>query len=412
MTRLIFLNRYFYPDHSATSQILSDLAFRMAAAGKEVHVITSKQLYDNPIARLSSEQQIHGVKIHRVATTNFGRSNLIGRATDYFSFYASTWRAMQTLVAKDDILIAKTDPPLISVPAMLAARRRGAKLVNWLQDIYPEVAVQLDVPFVKGPFNKGAAFLRDLSLKSAVANVVVGQIMADRVVARGISPDHVHVIPNWCDDDEIRPLPRNDNPLRREWGLEDKFVFGYSGNLGRAHEFSTVLAAAERLRNDPRIVFLMIGGGHQLDQLAKIVRDRDLDRIFRFFTYQERDLLKYSLCLPDAHWISLKPELEGLIVPSKFLGIAAAGRPIIAITAKDGEIARLVQKFECGLAIEPGQTDALVEALLRLSCDTELTAAMGRRAREMLDANFTRQKAFERWQSVFEAIAKLAETIP
>lgn len=404
MMRLVFLNRYFSPDHSATSQILSDVAFHLAATGKEVHVITSQQLYDNPNARLLSEERIQGVHVHRVATTNFGRSNLVGRATDYFSFYASTWRAMRTLVGKNDILIAKTDPPLISVPAMLMARRRGAKLVNWLQDIYPEVAVQLGVPFVKGPFDKGAAYLRDLSLKSAVANVVVGQKMADRVVARGIPPDHVHVIPNWCDDDEIRPLLPTDNPLRREWGLEDKFVFGYSGNLGRAHEFSTVLAAAERLRNDPRIVFLIVGGGHQFVQLAKFVTDRGLDSIFRFINYQARDLLKYSLCVPDVHWISLKPELEGLIVPSKFLGVAAAGRPMITITALDGEIARLVHKFECGLVIEPGNADALVEALLRLSCDAELTAAMGRRAREMLDAHFTRQKAFERWQKVLEAI--------
>jgi glycosyltransferase involved in cell wall biosynthesis len=120
--------------------------------------------------------------------------------------------------------------------------------------------------------------------------------------------------------------------------------------------------------------------------------------------YQDPDLLKYSLCVPDVHWISLKPELEGLIVPSKFYGIAAAGRPMIAITAKDGEIARLVQQFQCGAVVEPGDADALVEVLLNLSGNAELTGAMGRRAREMLDAHFTRRKAFERWCGVLEAI--------
>jgi glycosyltransferase involved in cell wall biosynthesis len=297
-----------------------------------------------------------------------------------------------------------TDPPLTSAVAMQAAKHCGANLVNWLQDIYPEVAIQLGVPFIKS-LRAAFTIVRDKSLQSAVMNVVVGQLMAQRVLARSVSSDHVQVIPNWCNDEEIRPVPASENPLRREWGLEDKVVVGYSGNLGRAHEFATVLAAAERLRAHPRIVFLMIGGGHQLNQLAQSVRTRNLDRIFRFVSYQDRDLLKYSLCVPDVHWLSLKPELEGLIVPSKFYGIAAAGRPIIAITTKDGEIARLVEQYACGVVIEPGQGDALAETLMRLSADAEETAAMGRRARAMLDAQFTRRRAFEQWLGVFEHIA-------
>jgi colanic acid biosynthesis glycosyl transferase WcaI len=402
MKRLIFLNRFFFPDYSATSQILSDLAFHLAASGMEVHVITSRQQYDNPDADLLPAQEIRGVHVHRIATAKFGRSALLGRGVDYFSFYASMWHSLLSLAAADDILIAETDPPLTSVPAMLAAKRRGAKLINWLQDIYPEVAVQLQVPFLKGPLGSVASYLRDRSLKFAVANVVVGDRMAERIVARGIPPDRVHVIPNWCDDEEIRPLPPANNPLRREWGLEDKFVFGYSGNLGRAHEFATVLAAAERLRHNPRIVFLTIGGGYQLSQFAQAVKTRGLDHLFRFVAYQNHHLLKYSLCVPDVHWISLRPGLEGLIVPSKFYGIAAAGRPVIAITAKDGEIARLVQRFQCGFVIEPGNADALMDVLLRLSRDSELTSLMGLRARQMLDAHFTRRKAFELWRDVLE----------
>ena len=154
MTRLIFLNRYFYPDHSASSQILSDLAFHLATIGKEVHVVTSRQLYDDHRARLPAEEIVRGVHIHRIPTTRFGRSTLLGRSLDYLSFYASMWRYTRALARQNDILIAKTDPPLISVLAMLAARHRGAHLVNWLQDIYPEVAMQLGVPFFKGRIDR------------------------------------------------------------------------------------------------------------------------------------------------------------------------------------------------------------------------------------------------------------------
>jgi glycosyltransferase involved in cell wall biosynthesis len=404
MKRLIFLNRFFYPDHSATSQILSGLAFHLAQAGHPVEVITSQQLYDDPEARLPAREVVKGIRIRRVATTQFGRSALLGRGIDYLSFYASMWRSLRDLVRPDDIIIAKTDPPLISILAMHVAKNRGAHLVNWLQDIYPEVAVQLGVPFLRGPINQGISYLRDRSLKAASANVAVGHRMAEQVLSRGTAPDRIHVIHNWSEDHEISPVRHRDNPLRREWGLDDKFVVGYSGNLGRAHEFNTILAASELLKDHPRIVFVCIGGGHGFGQLAQRVKERGLDQTFRFVPYQDRALLKYSLGVPDIHWISLRPELEGLVVPSKFYGIAAAGRPIIAITSKDGEIGRLVQQHSCGIVIEPGNAEALADALVCLSTNEEHVTEMGLRARAMLDAHFTRLQAFERWRMVLHNI--------
>src|ERR1700681_4539151 len=97
LKRIIFLNRFFSPDHSATSQILSDLAFHLAGQGQEVHVIASQQLYDNPEANLPTTQKIRGVHVHRVASTRFGRAALLGRAIDYVSFYVSMWRSMLAL---------------------------------------------------------------------------------------------------------------------------------------------------------------------------------------------------------------------------------------------------------------------------------------------------------------------------
>ena len=404
MRRLFFLNRYFYPDHSATSQLLSDLAFHLAASGRQVHVITSQQRYDDPGSRLPTNEIVNGINIFRVPTTHFGRAALLGRGFDYLSFYASAWRALRKLVQRDDILVAMTDPPLVSIVAMQAATHRRARLVNWFQDVYPEVAVELGISALRGPIGSGFSYLRDKTLRTAAVNVVVGQRMAEKIASRGASTDQVHVIHNWSDDEQISPVSNADNPLRREWGLEDKFVVGYSGNLGRAHEFDTVLAAAERLRHAPRIVFLFIGGGQRMGDLARIVKARGLDGTFRFEPYQDRNLLKHSLGVPDIHWISLKPAVEGMIVPSKFYGIAAAGRPIIAITARDGEIARLVLQHGCGLVVEPGQADALAEAIVRLSTDPQLLAVMGARARAMLDANFTRRQALERWRDILDRV--------
>jgi colanic acid biosynthesis glycosyl transferase WcaI len=403
MPRVIFTNRFFFPDHSATSQILSDLAFHLSGAGWEVRVITSTQLYEDPRAALPDYEVIRNVHVHRISSTQFGRAALPGRAIDYLSFYWAVWHRLLTIAQQGDILVAKTDPPLVSVVAMAAARRKGARLINWLQDIYPELAMELGVPFFRGPVASGLAALRNRSFQFAEATVVVGDLMGQKVEALGTPRARIHVIPNWCNDEEIKPLA-TDNPLRQTWGLQKKFVVGYSGNLGRAHEFGTVLAASERLANDPRILFLMIGGGKRFDELARIVKERHLEKLFQFVPYQERQVLRYSLGAPDVHWISLNPALEGLIVPSKIYGVAAAGKPIIVIAAKDGELAQLVQEYACGVVIAPGDANALAGTLLRLSSDPKTLAEMGIRAREMLEARFTRKEGLERWRRLLDGL--------
>jgi colanic acid biosynthesis glycosyl transferase WcaI len=404
MPRLIFVNRFFFPDHSATSQILSDLAFHLAGTGRQVHIVTSTQIYDDPKASLPPSEIINDVHVHRVPSTRFGRTALLGRAIDYFTFYRSVRHCLIEIARQRDVVVAKTDPPLLSIVAMTAASRNGARLINWLQDIYPETAVELNVPFMRGPAATILAALRNRSLRHAEATVVAGDLMGRKVAALGAASARIHVIPNWCDDEAIKPIAPMENPLRQAWALDGKFVLGYSGNLGRAHEFDTVLAAAERLRTDTRIVFLMIGGGKRFAQLASIVKERGLDGSFRFMPYQERTMLPYSLGVADAHWLSLNPKLEGLIVPSKFYGIAAAGKPIIVIADKRGELARLVQEHGCGVVIEPGDADALVDALRRLSSAPKEISEMGERARKMLDAHFSRRKQFERWRGLLDRL--------
>jgi glycosyltransferase involved in cell wall biosynthesis len=174
--------------------------------------------------------------------------------------------------------------------------------------------------------------------------------------------------------------------------------------LGRAHEFDTLLAAAGHLRDYASIAFVFIGGGQQLEKLRHRIRELHFEDQFRFLPYQDRDQLKFSLSVPDVHWISLKPELEGLIFPSKFYGIAAAGRPMIAIADKKGELAQLVDTHRCGYSVLPGDSIALAERIMELSSHPELCADMGQRAREMLDAQFSRRQAFARWRSVLDSV--------
>jgi glycosyltransferase involved in cell wall biosynthesis len=162
------------------------------------------------------------------------------------------------------------------------------------------------------------------------------------------------------------------------------------------NSFETVLGAAERLRNETRIVFLMIGGGKYFEDLAKAVKARGLENSFRFRPYQERAMLPHSLGV--AHWLSLRPALEGLIVPSKFYAIAAVGKPMLMIGDTEGEIGRLIREHRCGTIIRPGDAATLADTLRRWSEQPKSIAEMGAQARQMLDARFTRRRAFDQWR--------------
>src|SRR5947209_4529020 len=134
--RVIFVNRFFYPNQSATAQIVSDLAFQLAEAGKTVHIIASGA--GNPPSERS--QVINSVIVHRTNAVDLSSWGLFGRAIEYCFFYVAAARLLQKIARRGDVVIAKTDPPLISVVAAFLGNRRGALLINWLQDLYPEVA--------------------------------------------------------------------------------------------------------------------------------------------------------------------------------------------------------------------------------------------------------------------------------
>jgi glycosyltransferase involved in cell wall biosynthesis len=405
--RVVFVNRYFAPDHSATSQMLSDLAFHLASVGWDVCVIACNETYDGARV-LPDEETIAGVRVRRVHSGGFGRSGLLARAFDYLVLYVALARGALSLLRPGDILVLMTDPPLLSIPLAVIARWRKALLVNWLQDLYPEVAVALGVPLLAGRLGHAMAYLRDRSLQAARVNVAIGELMAARLPA-----GNSVCIPNWADDEAIVPQSLRAVDLRAEWGLGARFVVGYSGNLGRAHECETLLQAAVLLKERADIAFLFIGGGHHVQDLAGRAQALGLSERFVFQPYQARERLGLSLNAPDVHWLSLRPELEGLIVPSKFYGIAAAGKPLIAVGALDGEIARIIGEHQCGAAVASGDAAGFARIILQLAADTDsgqgidegIGERMGERARALIDRRFARRLSFARWADLLDELA-------
>jgi len=398
---IIFVNRYFWPDRSATSQILTDVALHLAEKGHDIQVIASRLSYESDEGPYPAADTHGGVTIHRVATPSFGRGSITGRVADYLGFYVTAFFKTLATAKKGDVVIAKTDPPVLSWPIGLAARIKGAKRANWLQDLYPEVAEAFGVLRSDALSTRMVRHLRDNSLRKADCNVAIGDRMADLLRKQGVADSRITVIPNMTDDGAIGPIAAADNPLRREWGFgENDMVVGYSGNLGRAHEVDTLLGAAQLLQSEGRsdIHFLVIGGGFLRERLESEIEARGLTN-FTLKPYQPRDQLHFSLTVPDVHWVSLLPELEGLIVPSKFYGAAASGRPVIFIGSKGGELGGIVPDCHCGAVVDVGASEELAELLRGYADNPSDRMQQGRNARALVESGFNRAAVFAKWEA-------------
>lgn len=407
---IIFINRFFYPDHSATSQILTDLACGLAQQGYEVKILTSRLRYDDPAARLPSRETVSDVDVIRIWTSSFGRSNLVGRAIDYLSFYLSLTVSFIQNVERDDIVVAKTDPPMLSVVAAPLCTLKRAIHVNWMQDVFPEIISAGTQPRwgIKRLALSCITYVRNWSCRAANANVVIGERMAERVASWSNGSIKTITIPNWAVGSDLQPVARDANPLSETWGIQKStFIIGYSGNLGRAHEIETFLSAISITeqrclgtgKNAPNWFF--IGGGALYDVMRTEVASRDLTSV-TFKPYQPRSELSNSLSVPDVHLISLRPELEGLIVPSKFYGIAAAGRPSIFIGDPNGEISRILCAHDAGLVVEKNDGEGLAAAIRYLIENPDHCGLMGSNARRLFEHQFDLPFAIARWITFFD----------
>lgn len=380
MPSILFINRVYPPAQGATGEMLRDMADALAARGWEVSVLTTGESGEAKTATRN------GVVIHRAGAA-LSRRSVILRAASYFIMIP--WllgRAL--LLPRTDFVVTMTDPPMLAVLGLMIGFFKRNKVIHWAQDLYPEVAEELGVLPKGTPL---VTLLRSLSshaLRRCDAVVSIGRCMTSRLVQRGVSYARIFNIPNWAPP--VTPIDRKNNPFRREHGLEGDFVVVYSGNMGLAHDFEAVLKAAESLQGR-HIVFLMIGDGPRRAELQRVAAAKGLSNI-RFLPSQPASKLSESLSAADAHLVTMRPNLCGLVVPSKVYGVLAAGRPCLFIGPSDSEAARLITEQDAGFVIDPAKPADLAGILLDWASDPVAHAAACRRAR-IAGASTTSQNA-------------------
>ncbi len=399
-TKVLFLNRSYWPDAEATGQLLTELCEDLAASF-DVTVIAG-QPNDNPTGaeyRRRGTEIRRGVRIRRVWHTRFAKRFLFGRIVNYLSFlWGAFWAAL--FARRPDLVVVETDPPLLCLIGWYLKRVRRAKLIVYIQDIHPDIGVAL------GKLNDGwlTHWLRRLMLRSyrsADRVAVLSRDMRQRMIDWGLPSEKIVPLANWVDTRQVRPIKVN-NAFRARHQLDGDFVVMYSGNLGLCQRLEDVIAAAGHLRDRRDIRFLFVGEGALKKQLVARVVELGLGNV-RFLPYEPKATLAESLSAADLHLVPLDPRVASCLMPSKLYGALASGTPIVTVAPNDCELADLTRRHRVGVVVPPGEPEKLAAAIASLAELPEDCRQMGRRARRLAESDYDRSTGVSQFRAMLGA---------
>lgn len=389
---VVFLSQYFWPEETATAEVISGISFALRSAGYEVGAIAGHPIYRGESLRLPAVIEERGVRIERVTSTQMNKNRTIGRVLNTVTFVVALFFRL-LFMKRPFTVVALTNPPLLPWLVWALKLLRRVPYVLVIHDVYPQVAVAVGKIKARGMIDRLWRALNRVAYRGAEHIIVLGDCMKETLVDEAGSDrvERITAIPNWADGDEIRPRAPEAHPLLREWNLEGKFIVQYAGNIGLCQDIAIIADAAEQLRDHSDIHFLFIGSGGQLPFLEERMRERKLENI-TVIPYQPIATRPLWLTACHAGIVTMKSEVTGLCVPSKLYGIMAAGKPVVAIVDERCESARAVRRHRCGIVVSPGDGATLAREIVELARSRENVEALGARARAAFEKHYTLQQ--------------------
>ncbi len=400
--RIAIVANYFYPETVGAGIWVHQLALDFVRMGHPVTVVTSFPSYPRgrilaPYSnRFVAHEVTDGIDVIRTLTCATQSKSFWARLASFGTFCLSAAVGYVFKRRRADVVYAILPPLPLGVSAWVIAKLSGARLVVNVQDIYPDIAVELN--YLK---NRAAiAFFRRMErwiYARAERIVVISDGFRQNLVAKGVDERKIEVIPNWADPEEILPGPK-ENSFRSETGANSGLLVVYSGGLTHNSDLEPVLEAAAELRGSP-IRFAIVGEGVQKQLLVDKARAARLDNI-KFFPFQPIDRYSEVLAAADITLVTLNSAATFASVPSKVYKQMAAARPIFAITNSGNELTRLLGEARCGVAVPPGNAQALAVVLRQALNQSEALRQMGERGRAYLVRNCSRRGCVGRIEAV------------
>lgn len=391
-SRVLILNQYYVPDVAATGHLLHELAVELARLGVEVEVLTGRPSYGPPDTWQDCplRETVDGVKIHRLKVARFDKNFLPGRAINYLSFVVPMILNMLLRSRHDTVYLYTTNPPFLGAIGAFVHLFRRHHYVTLLHDAHPQLGVWV------GTFKRGSLIERSWSwLNRRKYNRTLETIVLCKAAKNlvhqtyKVPENHIHVIPNWADGEDLHPIEKHDSSIAHEHGYLDDFVLLYSGNMGLYYEFETVLAVAELLRDEP-FKLVLVGGGGKKKWIEEEIERRGLVNA-ETLPYQPFEKLNESLNACDASLVTIAEGIEGISFPSKLYTSLAVGKPIVGLSESGSELREIVERNDCGIWNELGDAEGLAAQIRELIVDPARARRLGENARRTFEHGYTRQ---------------------
>jgi colanic acid biosynthesis glycosyl transferase WcaI len=415
--RILFLNLYFPPDTSATAKSAESMVHALAQT-HEVTVLCGRPSYDPTERRpwrlwqterisSKSEQSIDETAgdgttftVIRVGSTDYPRIQMNRRILNYLTYVKlAFWRA---LFIPCDVIFAMTDPPFNGIVGAFLSVLKRRPLIYDIQDMYPDMAVGGSI-VQPGLLTRFWERLHRWALRRATRIIVLGDDMRVRVTAKGpkgIDPAKVFIVRSGVDTPPHNSPATPLNPeVTRAIRGNFRFVLLHAGNLGFYGAWGTIIAAARKLENE-NIGFVFVGEGAERLRVENLAAGAANVRFLPFFPSSD---IPSVLAAPDAHIVTIKRGLEGVVVPSKMFGIIAAGKPIVAVAARETDVAALGLRHGFAISADPTNPDELASSIRRIAADPAALAAMCQAAREAA-AKYSRAKELHTLTTVVEGL--------
>lgn len=428
MKKILIYAHYYFPDVASTGQILKELAEGMLDEFK-VTVICVVPSYSGVIEKEYKQQNyyvenINGVKLLRVRVPEFKKNDKISRIKNILSYFIRAI-LITFMIGPQDFVFSISQPPILGgLLGVLGKWIKRAKFIYNIQDFNPEQTIAVE-------YSKNRLVLKIMmvldkfSCKHSNLVITVGRDLVQRMDIRfkNRNTPKTIMINNWIDEKNIYPLSSENEKIvafRKEFGLENKFVIMYSGNIGLYYDLENLIKVLKSFRKgythsgiweegpktaDGRdVVFAFIGAGSVLDNLVSYVKKHQFENII-FIPYQDKENLIYSLNAGDVHWCINAKGIKGVSVPSKAYGIMAVAKPILGVLEKGTEIRCLIEDTCCGICCDPGEYEKVKENIRWFikNASTDKIEKMGENGRNNLVNNLSKDEAIRKYK---EAILK------
>ena len=402
-SKLLLYADYFYPDVAATSLLYTELCEDLSEDFDITVICTVPYcmgtIEDKYKTQALYHEQYKGIDVIRVRVPEVIKEKNSSRIRHIFTYYHLA-KAVTRRLKSYDVIMALSSPPFLGgLLGVYGRKKLRAKLIYHIQDFNPEQAEFTGYIHNKLLLNL-AKRIDNFSCRKADLVITASSDMQKNLQSRfkdKTVPNNL-VIENWVDLQKVSPISREENLEFEKLSLpQNGFYLSYAGNIGIMQDFSTILQAAEILKQDcPDIQFVIIGDGARKKKMAEIVKQKGLSNVC-LFPMQPSGQESFLYSLGDVELVSIGKNVTRCSIPSKTWKIFAAGRPILCQADMDSDLSKKIATHDLGICVEPGNAIAFSKAAIHLYKNRDKLPRMGKKARIYAEQHFTREKAAEQF---------------